>query len=253
MSISMTHDYNLFKKFFLNRTIKESNLATIKSSIVKNNLLNANPIIVTHSYEVLDGQHRLQCAQDLNFAIYYVRLPEMSLETLIQVLINLNNALRKWSNYEFLELYCKMNNPDYIRFKDFRERFGLDLNIAVAITEKRSKRKGIKDKFKNGEFKFDRETELHNLISQVREFLELAMAMQIINTKDEFRRMLSKAFIDAYSKLLAKYEDFSQSKMLDQLKKYGIANLPTGVSMMHYFNQLDNLYTCKRQLEKKAA
>ena len=66
-----TTDYKKFKIIQGNRALREFHVEYLKKSIMKDNLLYLNPILVNSDYYVFDGQHRLKVAEDLNLPIFY--------------------------------------------------------------------------------------------------------------------------------------------------------------------------------------
>ena len=73
MSIQHTTNYNQFKLVQFNREKSAHHISQIKKKIKENNLLHLHPILVNLKGEVIDGQHRLQAAQELEVPIYYLK------------------------------------------------------------------------------------------------------------------------------------------------------------------------------------
>jgi len=124
MKIESTKCYGLFTQHPLNRGVKEANLKHLKEKILKNNHLDANPIIVTDydrsadtnadtneeepMFFIVQGGHRWTIAQELGLDLYYVYKPNLSDDDIR----NLNQALA-WSQTDWLEFYIKLGNPQY--------------------------------------------------------------------------------------------------------------------------------------------
>jgi len=143
-----TQDYSLFKLIRKNRAyIRESHLKHLKESILSKNLLEYRPIIVNENYEVLDGQHRLMVAKELNIPIYYQI--EDSLEHIDIIRLNVAQA---WSFEDYLNYWCEERNQEYLKLREFMKKNELSLKVAMSILIG-SKRNAYND-FKAGKFVF---------------------------------------------------------------------------------------------------
>lgn len=116
-----TRDYNLFKYVLGNRTLKDSNVHNLVESIKNKNLLHLNPIIVNESFEIIDGQHRLQACKILNIPIYYVMYKGTELEDVRA----LNTAQLRWGLQDYISSYCQQGNQNYIRFDNLCKKFNI--------------------------------------------------------------------------------------------------------------------------------
>lgn len=128
--ILKTKDYKIFKKHSCNRELNQENLNKIKNSILFKNMLNLRPIVLNKSMEVIDGQHRLEVAKQLNLDVYYI-IQEEYHDTDI---ILLNNNQRAWVVSDYLNFYCNQGNEEYIRLKNFIEKNNIkDVTNALII------------------------------------------------------------------------------------------------------------------------
>ncbi len=236
--INITEDYNKFKPFFLNRSLQKRNLEKIKHSIEKDNLLNLNPIIVTHDFEILDGQHRFEAARSLNVPIHYIQMPKTTLDDLVNILITFNFSLSKWGAFQFSELYCKLEKSEYLKFKKFQENFDLDIHLALPLSKLKDKRRNINDIFRKGDFIFSDEDKVYEIMRNGIEFLDVSRELLLIKSKKNF---MTTQFFDAYAKAMD-IKDYSQTKIIHQLKKYGL-NLLESSKMSNYYIQLSTLLT----------
>lgn len=236
--INVTTNYDKFKPFFLNRSIQKRNLENLKQSLEKDNLLNLNPIIVTNDFEILDGQHRFHAAKDLNLPIHYIQMPKAELKDLVHILITFNYSLSKWGPYQFLELYCKLEYPEYLKFKQFQTEFGLDIHLALPLSRLRDKRRNINEVFRRGQFVFHDQEKITEILKNGQEFLNTAKELLLIRSKNTY---LTTQYFDAYAKTM-EMKEFSQTKMVHQLKKYGL-QLIESTKMTNYYNQLSALLT----------
>jgi len=154
-NIEQTTDYSIFKFLEGNRPLDKSHLRKLKLSIEKNNHLNLHPIIVNQSYEIIDGQHRLQVAKELNFPIFFIRSLEISDDHLIHC--NVNQKLFEVENYiDFFAI--KEKNPEYILLKSMLKSSGLKpkalLTLLLGIVNT-----SLLEFLKTGKFKFPKDQE----------------------------------------------------------------------------------------------
>ena len=69
-SVYRTNDYSLFSKLDGNRDVNKAHLHRLKKSIKEESL--CVPIIVNEKYEIIDGQHRFSCWENLMLPVYYI-------------------------------------------------------------------------------------------------------------------------------------------------------------------------------------
>jgi len=235
--LNVTSNYDKFKPFFLNRSIQKRNLENIKHSLQKDNLLNLNPIIVTSDFEILDGQHRFEAAKQLSLPIHYIQMPKAELKDLVKMLITFNYSLSKWGPFQFSELYCKLEYPEYLKFKKFQEEFNLDIHTALPLYRLREKRRNINEIFRRGEFFFHDQEKIYEFMKNGIEFLDTMKELLLIRSKSPY---MTSQFFDGYAKTMD-LKEFSQTKMLHQLRKHGRLQLIESTKMMTYFQQLSTL------------
>lgn len=117
-----SNDYDKFKLFLENRKIfKNKDLA---NSILEDNKLRYNPIIVSPDYHIIDGQHRFTIAKENNLTIYYVIDPDWNIES-IQ---SLNRGQRAWTMRDHMEFFCKCGNKDFIFMRDCLQKSNMSLS-----------------------------------------------------------------------------------------------------------------------------
>ncbi len=91
-------------------------------AIRKKNLLASHPIAVDKYFQVIDGQHRLECAKMLNVPIYYVVCEDASMDD-----IPLCQTQRPWELKDYMKFYSR-DYPDY--------KFIYDLSMEYDFTIK---------------------------------------------------------------------------------------------------------------------
>lgn len=123
--IASTTNYSQFKYIPGNRPF--SAVGNLLDSIRKNNKLEYHPIHVDKNMYIIDGQHRLACAQHLGVPIYYVVDPYAN----IQDIANLNANMRAWTSREFTHLYASQNYEDYIFIEEMKNKYKFDYYFTI--------------------------------------------------------------------------------------------------------------------------
>src|SRR5690606_774965 len=70
--MNKTTDYSIFGEIESNREVDLRHVRKLMKAIEKRNLLHLNPIIVDEQNRVIEGQHRLEAAKQLQVPIYYI-------------------------------------------------------------------------------------------------------------------------------------------------------------------------------------
>lgn len=152
MKIYATTDYSIFKDIKGNRPVNQSKAKDIMDSIREINLLEQNPIIVNEKMEVVDGQHRLYAASELQIPIFYTIKEGANLRT-VQLI---NKNLSSWTKYNFLNSFIENGYQEYIVLRDFLVHHKIGISIAISLMTGSLKRpdmdKSMQD-FISGEFK----------------------------------------------------------------------------------------------------
>jgi hypothetical protein len=152
VKIYATTDYSIFKDIKGNRPVNHSKVKNITDSIREINLLEQNPIIVNDKMEVIDGQHRLYAASELQTPIFYTIKEGANLRT-VQLI---NKNLSSWTKYNFLSSFIANDYQEYAVLKDFFVRHDIGLSIAIALITGSLKRPDMDQSmqdFISGEFK----------------------------------------------------------------------------------------------------
>src|SRR5271157_1856303 len=113
--IYRTTNYGMFHPFKENRDIDPVHLRRMQKSLREKNLLAAFPILVDKDFYVLDGQHRLKAAEALGMAVFF-SIAAVSTKNDIP---RINGNSKNWNPMDYLAMYCKMKQVDYIKFREF--------------------------------------------------------------------------------------------------------------------------------------
>jgi len=115
--VRKTNDYSLFKPLVGNRVVNKLHVKRLKNSFEKTYLL--NPIIVNDKFEIIDGQHRFQSAKELGKPVNFIVAPGYGLRE-VQIL---NENMKNWRKEDYLNAYCDLGHPEYLRFREFMNQF----------------------------------------------------------------------------------------------------------------------------------
>lgn len=147
-AICPTKNYSMFRYRFDNREICMSHVRRLMSSIEQDNNLHLNPIIVNDKFEVIDGQHRLEAAKQLNIPIFYVIDTHFNEKKMIL----LNSTQRQWKPQDYMDYWVSHGLEDYKKLKHFVTEVKMTLSNALVWIL--GKKKNYLAEFKEGRFKF---------------------------------------------------------------------------------------------------
>ena len=116
--VHTTTDYFLFKPIDGNRNKNLLHINRLKKSMAETYLFTI--IIVNENYEIIDGQHRFDVIQELKLPLNYIICKGYGLR---EVHI-LNQNSKTWNADDYLDGYCKLGYKDYLKYADFKERYG---------------------------------------------------------------------------------------------------------------------------------
>lgn len=115
--VNQTNDYNLFKSLQGNRNVNKLHVQRLKESFKGSYLM--SPIIVNQNYEIIDGQHRFNAAKDLGLPVNFIICNDYSLD---EVKI-LNTNMKNWRKEDYLNAFCDLKYPEYLKFRNFMRKF----------------------------------------------------------------------------------------------------------------------------------
>ena len=148
--VESTNEYGLFSFLKGNRQINKAHLKKLKKSIEKNNHLNLHPMIVNQNFQIIDGQHRLECARELGIEIFYIKSDVVADEHFIHCNVNQKSLdVENYINY----FAIKEQKPEYIQLKEMMALSGLKpkalLTLIIGIVSS-----NLLEFLKTGKFKF---------------------------------------------------------------------------------------------------
>jgi hypothetical protein len=201
-TIHTTKDYGQFKRLSGNRSVNKLHVDRIKKSMSTNYLFTA--ILVNGNFEILDGQHRFEAIKELNLPLNYI-VVDQTIDPL-QYVQTINQNVRAWSADSFEQAYCELGYDHYIKYRQFKKKYGFGHNECMAIlTGANTSGSHVFNLFKSGSFKIthlkDAE-EIANMICSLKDLYDgykrrsfIFAILQLLDKKDfifdEFRQKLS--------------------------------------------------------------
>ena len=219
-----TSDLSIFKSLDGNRDVIQSHLKRLSASMSKNRLF--SPIIVNEKYEVIDGQHRLMSAKINNTEIEYIIVNGYGLKE-VQIL---NANSKNWSSDDYMNGYCDLNNINYIKYRDFKNKYGFGHSECQALLSGVMST-SMQPIFNSGEFK----------IKDLKLAIDNAEKIQMISEfYDGYKR---RSFVLSLMYLF-KNKDFIFTQFIQKLKIQPTA-LVDCTSSSSYLLLLEEIYNYK--------
>ena len=225
-----TLNHDQFKSLSGNRKLDALHLSRLEASVKERNLLSASPITVNERYEVIDGQHRLEVAKKLGFAIYYQVVPGLRLED-IQVL---NTNTVNWNMDDFMEAYINLGHESYAIYKKFKKYYGFGHpTCRYLLMGRTSTDRSASDVFRKGKLKIDNLKRAEEWAERIQDFAAFYDGYQ--------RRSFVVALMRMFS--LPKY---NHDRMIKKLG-YQSSKLVDATTATAYIDMLEEIYNFKSQ------
>lgn len=214
--VYQTSDYSMFKTLKGNRKVSKAHVLRLRKSMEKNLLLTI--IIVNELFEIIDGQHRFEVLKELKLPVTYVIITGYGLN---EVRI-FNAGMSNWGNMEYLNSFCDLGFPEYLKFRNFMRRFP-DFNISSSdailtdILGSRNKRDDVvvSETNKNGSYKINSFKDGELVIPNYEKSIENAEMIMML--KPYFDRFNDTLFVRAMLGIF-RLEYYSHARMIDRIK-----------------------------------
>lgn len=237
-----TNDYSMFKTLDGNRNLQQLHVRRLVRSFGEAYLF--SPIIINEHNEVIDGQHRLCAAKELELPIRFIickgyGLPEIQ---------RLNTNMKNWKHIDYLDAYCDLKYPEYLRFRDFMHTYP-DFGIASAMVLLTQVLGNVKDATldyrgmsgKPTTSQFFEEGKL-----KIPDYkISCEYAEKILLLKSYFEGFNTRIFVIAMVGLF-KYSIFSISELIAKLK-FNPGGLQSCVTVMQYRLLIEDIYNYRRR------
>lgn len=171
-NVISTDDYGKFKRIRGNRnTNKHLNMkhvAELVASMVKNGWIGA-PIIVDQLMRIVDGQHRLEAAEQAGIPVLYFVVENATIETCIE----LNKNHKAWAGLDYIGSYAERGSGEYKALLELVEKYvghnGITQNVVIAVCQ--GNLQGVNSKaIKDGTFAFRDANEAKSILEYLSRF-----------------------------------------------------------------------------------
>lgn len=112
--VYQTSNLSMFKPIDGNRVPNLQHVRRLAESLRVYGM-KCNPILVNEKMEVIDGQHRLIAAKEVQTFVYYIIINGYTLSEVHTLNLNQKN----WTKKDFMEGYANMGIESYIKLRDF--------------------------------------------------------------------------------------------------------------------------------------
>jgi hypothetical protein len=235
-----TNDYSMFKTLEGNREINQLHIRRLVKSFGESYLF--SPIIINEKYEVIDGQHRIQAAKELKLPFRVIICKGYGMHEIQR----LNTNMKNWKREDYLDGYCDLKYPEYLKFRNFMRRFP-EFGIQVSelfLTQNITQKKDYSLVVKRGDIPLSRYFEEGKLqIPNYDKSCEIAEIVMLFKPfYDGFNRRL---FVSAIVQFLEKPE-FSYSELLSKLK-YNPNSIQHCTTVTQYKLLIEDIYNYRRR------
>jgi hypothetical protein len=220
-----TTDYKQFKQIAGNRVKNKMHAHNIMKSMMENYLFTI--IIVNEKYEIIDGQHRFDAIQKLKLPVNFIICEGYGLR---EVHI-LNQNSKTWNSEDYLEGYCNLGLPDYIKYRKFKDKYRLGHSECQAILGGTTHRRHT-SAFSTGDFK------IHDYEGAV------AQIEKIFECKKYYSGYRRRSFIYTMCKLM-QVDGFSMDEFIHQLS-INPGMIYDCARIEQYINLVEEIYNYKK-------
>ena len=227
--VHTTKDYSMFKTIEGNRQKNELHLNRLKKSMSENYLFTI--IIVNEKYQIIDGQHRFEIIKEFKLPLNYIICKGYGLQ---EVHI-LNQTSKTWNSDDYLEGYCRLNYPHYLKYAQFKKRYGFGHRECFAILTDSASPVGAFSTHKFYEGKFQ--------IKNYEKSCEVADKIEIISPY--YADYKKRSFVNAMLKLF-KNKNFEFTEFIQKLKNQPTALIKCATSEQ-YILLIEEIYNYRRR------
>lgn len=228
-NLYMTFDYGQFKLMKGNRPTNSAHVQHLKKSFESRQLI--VPVLVNHHMEIIDGQHRVEVCRQMGMPVYFLILENYGIKE-VQML---NTNMKNWSVDDYLSCYCNEGIEDYIKYREFRAKFGFDHQVSLAfLMGNTSKYHQI---FNEGNLKIKHYDKAEKAAQMISEFAQF------------YKGYKRKSFVFAMMTIM-KHPDYNHQEMIDKLalQQTKLVDCPSNES---YISLLEEIYNYHRAKNKR--
>lgn len=226
MQVQHTTDYSKFLIMEGNRNLNPLHLKRLKSSMGEQYLI--SPIIVNEGMEVIDGQHRLSCCQELGLPVYYIICKGYGLTEIHRY----NQNLKNWTMDDFMTAYIELGKKEYELYRQFKNRYGFGHEACLKLLTNSQDGESMKI-FQNGKLRIPGYNKA------------CVTAEKIITIKPYYEGWGRRSFVNALCRLL-KNPDFLIEEFVDKLS-FQQSKLYHCSTAEQYVSLIEEIYNYKRR------
>ena len=238
MTSMSTTNYDKFKYLNYNRPINFNLVSKLKSSISYKNLLMYKPILVDKNFNVIDGQHRLEAAKELQIPIHYIVCQEKEVSK-VDDIVSLQ-TMGQWTFEDFLNAHMKGKNKEYIKMERIMKDHKLSITQVLIFAKGKSEETRY-DKFKKGDLELQDEDFISEKMTQFKTFIKYIKDKQVVTSQTCWIRSKSlfKAFLT-----LTDHPEFEFDIFMKKLP-YGLSRIRPCPNWREYYFLLVGIYNIK--------
>jgi hypothetical protein len=218
-------DYATFNNLPFNRNVDKVHVRKLVESMKKNGFKGVIQIIKTKfidgvmRYYVVDGQHRLAAAMQLNIPIRFELTELKSKMKTAEFLKDLNTSAKSWGTTNFLEVWSAMDIREYVALAQIQKDTGFQITPLLECYLETSNQ----SEYRNGKMRFPNEDNSDKIIKQMIElnkflpskaFCRRAIVKAMRNPKYNHKKM--KKAIANFVKLMGGFTE-NEKALREQL------------------------------------
>lgn len=229
--IGMSKDYDRFKRIEGNRPIYPSHVADMVEVMKeKPKLLEYNPILINERFEIIDGQHRVLAAKELELPIFYIQQAGLRLAD-VQ---GLNSGAKPWGAMDYARSFAETGRVDYQIYLEVYASYSLSHDLIRYILSHNTITYNM---FKKGLFKVVKLLEATDFLDMLTDF------------KAYYPYHTDRSFVMAFERM-DNNADYNHEYMINQLTKHPELIMEVFDSS-EYLEQLENIYNTDLPLQDR--
>lgn len=227
-----TYDYSIFKNLVGNRSINKNSIKDIRESMRENGWLGA-PAVVNEYFEKIDGQTRIQAAEDTCQPVEFIIKPGYG----IKECSILNQSGRQWNWEDHTDSWASRNVDTYQWMKAISEQYpSFSLYSLIGLCNSKGKSfkwpSGSGAEYKAGKFVME---------IQDRIFVK-CMLDWLVQYDKAIKCIGGRAFIMRNALLFCYYYDNIDKDVLYDVVNNNRDKIVSSHSVIEYLKQIETLY-----------
>jgi hypothetical protein len=223
--VQQTKRYDRFRFMESNRHINRGHVDRLKKSIEDNpTMLPAQPILVNHNMEIIDGQHRFTACKELGLPIYFMKVTGLTIDDARRM----NVTHKGWKPEDYARSYASTGNRNYIQYLELAEEYeGFNHSILINYISGETKN-GLAVAFRVGQLRIE---DLDSVRARLDRLMETSQFVEQVSDG-----AYAIAFLHAMNA-----EKYNQKHMLRKLTNRG-ASLKRYSQVTEYMRALEDIY-----------